>query len=226
MKTEETFTNYISEMSERQIKEYIHTVGKAANQRLRELEKREMETASAAYRYIKSIARDEDYATSTTGKGELKFNLRVRGRSLDELRHMAATIDKFMEAKSSTTAGVKDIYKQARETFEKKYAGNGYSFTFNQFAEAMSMTIFRKFEALYGSGIALKIYNRAKTNGLSDYEIEKALEEAGLTESTDFKNKPTLSAIETKIDQFIVNKKDIGNNDNGLFDDGEDADKL
>ena len=224
MKVNESYNDYISSMTESQIKEYIHTVGKAANQRLRELEKRGMENASAAYRYIKKLARDAektgDYTMSKTGAGQMKFNLRVRGRSLDELRHIAATIENFMEAKSSTTAGVKDIYKEAYKTFEKKYGKEGINF--NEFAEAMSMTLFRHFEEIYGSAVAIKIYSQAHAGGLSDADIEEALRAAGFTESTTEDNAPAVITIENKIDEFIANRKDFENNDNGLFDEDDE----
>lgn len=211
MISEESYSNYVSEMTEGQLKEYIHTVGKAANQRLRELEKRGLQKSSAAYRYIEKLGFDKDYATSKTGAGELKFNLRVRGRNFSELRHMVSTIDKFMEAKSSTVGGVKDIYRQAAETYAKEHEGKefGDAESYKNFTEAMSNTLFRHFEAMYGSQIALRIANQAEAGGLSETDIEEALAAAGFTEGTTREGLPTVSAIERSIDEFIANKKSV-----------------
>lgn len=221
MTATENYSSYVSEMTEGQLKEYIHTVGKAANQRLRELEKRGLQTSSAAYRYIEKLGFDKDYATSKTGAGQLKFNLRVRGRNFAELRHMVATIENFMEAKSSTTAGVKDIYKQMADTYAENHENKefGDRESYKNFTEAMSYTIFRHFELMYGSQIAIKIANRAESGNLTEKEIEDALRKAGFTEGTTRDDRPTLQAIESAIDEFIANKKAVANDGKGLFGD-------
>lgn len=217
MKVEDAYDAYISGMTESQIKGYIAQVGKAANQRLRELEKQGLQNSSAAYRYIKKISHDGDAAMGKTGAGQIKFDLRVRGKSLNELRHVAAKIDAFMEAKSATTTGVKDIYKEAYKTFEKHY---GDKMNFSQFSEAMSYTLLRHFEAIYGSDIAIKIIDKAHSNGLSDADIVEALYQAGFTESTTPDNMPDLATVENALRNFAENKKEFENDGSGIF--GED----
>lgn len=219
LKAEESYSSYVSNMNETQLKTYIHTVGKAANQRLRELEKQGLERTSAAYRYIEKLGFDKDYATSVTGAGQLKFNLRVRGRSINELRHMVSTIDKFMDAKSSTTGGVKSIYADAYKTFEKNF---GNKMNFNEFAESMSYTLLRHFERIYGSTTAIYIIEKGHAGGLSDFEITQALEQAGFTLSSTKEDAPTLGAIVSSLESFIANKKGFENDGKGIFDAGED----
>ena len=219
MKVEDAYDAYISGMTEKQIKSYIAQVGKAANQRLRELEKQGLQNSSAAYRYVKKISHDGDAATSKTGAGQIKFDLRVRGKSLNDLRHVAAKIDAFMEAKSSTTGGVKSIYSESYKTFEKNY---GDKLDFAQFSEAMSYTLLRHFEAIYGSQIAIKIITKAYKEGLTDQDITEALMQAGFTEASTRENAPALMTVENALQTFANNKKDFDNDGSGIFGTGDE----
>lgn len=219
MKVEDAYDAYISGMSEKQIKSYIAQVGKAANQRLRELEKQGLQNSSAAYRYVKKISHDGDAATSKTGAGQIKFDLRVRGKSLNELRHVAAKIDAFMEAKSSTTGGVKAIYDESYKTFKKNY---GDKLDFAAFSEAMSYTLLRHFEAIYGSQIAIKIITDAYKDGLNDQDITEALMQAGFTEASTRENSPALMTVENALQTFANKKKDFDNDGSGIFGTGDE----
>lgn len=227
MKEEETYSNYVSSMTERQLKEYVKTVGKAANQRLRELESQGLTSSSAAYRYVQKLAFDEERAKENaeiptpttmgrTAAGEIKFNLRVRGKTLGELRHEVATIEGFMKARSSTVTGVKAIYKDAADTFQETH-GNEYTREdYANFAEALSYTLFRNFERIYGSEVALEVSTKANEGGLSNEEVEEALRQAGFTEDTTEDDAPAIVEIMRKIDEFIANKKDVEADENGL----------
>lgn len=227
MTSEETYSSYVNSMTEKQLKEYLHTVGKAANQRLRELEKQGLQNSSAAYRYAAKIARDKDFAMSKTGAGEIKFNLRVRGRSFNELRHMVATVDSFMNAKTSTVGGIKDVYKQAADTFSsEKYDefGNkikdafGTKEDYARFTEAMSYSLFRNFERIYGSQLTIQYMNLAVDDlGLLLDEIEKAIRDTGFTEKTNHGEEPPYVAQEASAIRFAENKKNMENNGESIF---------
>lgn len=223
MTSDEVYEDYVSSMTESQLKEYIHTVGKAANQRLRELEKQGLQNSSAAYRYMKRISRDGDYATSKTGKGQMKFNLRVRGRSFAELRHMVQTIDDFMEAKSSTTAGVRDIYNTAAKTFSEGKGDSGVIYgtkeDYANFTEALSYSkLFRAFLNMYGSDIAIEVSKKISALGLENADLVKALEEAGFKEKYgDGETPPDYSDIERAINEYAEHKKKIESDSGGLF---------
>lgn len=212
MIVEETFSSVINSMTEGQLKEYIHTVGKAANQRLREMEKQGLQNSSAAYRFVKKQAGGEDYAFSKTGAGQIKFNLRVRGRSFDELRHMVATIDDFMEAKSSTIGGIRDIYRQAADTFEEHFDGDFTKEDYVKFTETMSYTLFRNFEKIYGSQLAIEYSRKAESMGLSWGEIEEAIRSTGFSEATKEGEEPSYMAQENALATFAANRKDLMNN--------------
>lgn len=227
MNEEETYSNYVSSMNEKQLKEYIKTVGKAANQRLRELENQGLTSSSAAYRYVQKLTFDEEKArkdaeiptASTMGRtaaGEIKFNLRVRGKTLGELRHEVATIEGFMNARSATVTGVKAIYKDAADTFERTHGNEYTKEDYARFAEALSYTLFRNFERIYGSEVALEISTEAKAGGLSDEELEEALRQAGFTEDTTEDNAPPVMDILQKVSEFIANKKDVNADEEGL----------
>ena len=202
-------------MSEIQLKEYIHSVGKAANQRLRELEKQGLESSSAAYRYIERLATDSDLATARTNAGQIKFNLRVRGRNIQELRHMAATIQRFTEGRTSTVTGVKGALKQAWQTFEQSQPGA--NMTFGEFAEAMANTLFKNFAKIYGSKTAGAVMDYARGLGLSTAEITGALRAAGF--SPDGGTAPDLVKIYDSLDNFAEHKKTVGDGADGLFTD-------
>ena len=217
MTVEETFTDEINSMTEGQLKEYIHTVGKAANQRLRELEKQGLQNSSAAYRYIQKIHKMEDYATSTTGAGQIKFNLRVRGRSFDELRHMVATIDDFMKVKSSTTGGVKVIYSDMAETFQENYGDRFTRDTYAKFTEALSYTLFRNFEKIYGSQLAISFFESGRSLGLTQQEIEEAIRSTGFTENTKEEDAPSYHAQTLSLYEFAQNKKKVRNDGESMF---------
>ena len=219
MKVENDYGEYVNTMTEKQLKAYLRQVGKAANQRLRELENQGLQKSSAAYRFIEKISRDGDKAMGKTGAGQIKFDLRVTGKSLNELRHTAARIEAFMGAKSSTTGGVKVIYKEAYKTFEKNY---GDKMDFATFSEAMSYTLLRHFEAIYGSQIAIRIINAAQRDGLTNEDIAEALLQAGFTESTKQENAPSLMTIENNLAAFSVNRKDLKNDGRGLFEKSKD----
>ena len=219
MKVDDAYDSYINGMTEKQIKGYLAQVGKAANQRLRELEKQGLQNSSAAYRFVKKLSHDGDAAMGKTGAGQIKFDLRVRGKSLNELRHVAAKIDAFMEAKSSTTGGVKVIYNESYKTFEKNY---GDKLNFSAFSEAMSYSLLRHFEAIYGSQIAIRIISGAYKDGLTDEDIAEALMQAGFSENTKNEDAPSLMTIENALTTFAANKKEFENDGSGIFGTNED----
>lgn len=218
MIVEEGMNTYISSMTTEQLKDYLKSVGKAANERLRALERQGLEQASASYRYINRLAEDKDYATSRTGAGQIKFNLRVRGRSQAELRHMAAKIEGFMSAPSSTVGGMKDITARAAQTFKAR--GFGSEQDYKKFSDAMAYSIFRSFEKIYGSDEAVKLTKKAE--GLTSDELYDALNAAGFTESTTESGAPTLSQIYNAIDTFKENMRGFDDDEwNELFDEDD-----
>lgn len=204
MKVKETYSAYISEMSDARLKAFIQSQGKTANQRLRELEKQGLETSSAAYRYANRLLADGDTAMTTTKAGELKFNVNTRGKSQAELRHMAATIRGFMQAKTSTTTGLNRAAKKAYETFTSNPANAGVDY--KEFSESLSISIFANFAQIYGSDQLRDLMT--KTKGMSQRDIEKVLHKAGFYARTKRKV-PPISRIDDEIDNFRANSKPV-----------------
>lgn len=216
---EESIMNEIASMDEQHIKDYIHQVGKAANQRLRELEKHGLEKASPSYRFIERLAHDKDYATSATGAGQVKFNLRVRGRTMAELRHMANTIEKFMNAPTSTVTGVKATFEDARKTFEKNHPDA--NFDYKDFAQSFSYGVLANFARVYGSDEMIKL--QSKTAGkMTEEEVIFVLESVGFHADTKPGQGPALGTIYGALDAFMDARKDLSNDGSGIFDEGEE----
>ena len=214
---DESILSEIAGMDERHIKEYIHQVGKAANQRLRQLEKSGVEKASSSYRYVERLGYDKDYAMSKTRAGELKFNLSVRGRTMSELRHMANTIERFMNAPTSTVTGVKASFEKAEETFRKNYPDADIDF--KEFGKSFSYGVIANFARIYGSDELIKL--ESKTAGEMDIEeVIYVLESVGFTEATNPGEGPALSTIYGALDAFMAARKDLSNDGSGLFDTG------
>lgn len=208
MKVKETYSAYISEMSESRLKAFIQSQGKTANQRLRELEKQGLETSSAAYRYVNRLLADSDKAMTTTKAGELKFNVNTRGKSQSELRHMAAKIRGFMQAKTSTTTGVNRAAKKAYETFTSNPANAGVDY--KEFSESLSISIFANFAQIYGSDQLQELIT--KTKGMSQRDIEKTLHKAGFYARTKRKV-PPISRIDDEIANFRAEAKPVPTED-------------
>ena len=68
--------SYFFGYSERQLIDYIKSVGKAQNQRLRELEKRNLAKPSVAYKYLMKEKKRDNVNLALTQKGQIKFDLK------------------------------------------------------------------------------------------------------------------------------------------------------
>lgn len=215
---EESIMNEIASLDERHIKEYIHQVGKAANQRLRQLEKSGLEKASPSYRFIERLSRDKDYATAKTGAGEVKFNLRVRGRTMAELRHMANAIEKFMNAPTSTVTGVKASFEEAEKTFRKNHPD--VNIDYKEFGKSFSYGVLANFARIYGSDELVKLQSKT-ADKMTQEEVIFVLESVGFREDTRPGEGPALSTIYGAIDAFMDARKDLNNDGSGLFEKGE-----
>lgn len=215
MQIKDDFSSYINGMNAAQLKDYIKTVGKAANERLRALERSGLQNSSASYRFIKAQSRDADSAMGYTKKGQMKFNVATRAVDVNELRHRAAMIEKFMNAKSSTVTGTKAIYKQAYDTFEKNHPDA--KITFKEFAEGMSYGLIKHFGEIYGSEMLVELHE--KSTGMTSEEVEECLLAGGFTMDTTQENAPYVYALFAKIEDFQANKRSMNNDTVTGFDD-------
>lgn len=97
-------------------KEY-NNLRKTANQRLRRLSKSDVKYGSRAYRYLtEKLSNQSEYLTQK--KGILQFKPLTRGYiTQQELEHKLSIVSKFLDAKTSTIRGTKELYKKGYHTF-------------------------------------------------------------------------------------------------------------
>lgn len=145
----------VNRMSKSQLKSYVEKTAKAANKRLYNLEKADLQKASAAYRKVEVFAHDRRFFMTKTGK--VRFRESVEKLTIQQLKSEAAKLDFFMNrAKTSSVKGLKDKYKRGYETFmENKGAGTNMSF--EEYASFWADDIIRKIIDIFGSGIILEI---------------------------------------------------------------------
>lgn len=109
----------ISKMTDEQLRTYIQTAGKRANQRLVELEDNNM--VSVAYTYVTSRMPQREVYTEVSKSGHLKFVVRTKKMSRAELEAQARNINTFLTAKTSTVKGHKASIDKAYDTLIKKH---------------------------------------------------------------------------------------------------------
>ena len=109
------------DMTQRELTDYIHKMGKVANTRLRELEKTKhgaIYKSSSAYRYVEKQARFEreqgqTFVYGVAKDGSFKFNTSTRNVDIRSLQERATQISRFLSARSSTVTGTKSIYRES-----------------------------------------------------------------------------------------------------------------
>ena len=150
------------DMTQRELTDYIHNMGKVANTRLRELEKTKhgsIYKSSSAYRYVEKQARIEreqgqTFVYGVAKDGSFKFNTSTRNVDIRSLQERATQISRFLSARSSTVTGTKAIYKQSFETYRES---SGYEGSFSEWASIFSSAIIKTVMEKYGSGVVNKI---------------------------------------------------------------------
>ena len=179
-------------MSQRELTDYIHKMGKVANTRLRELEKTKhgaIYKASSAYRYVEKQARVEreqgqTYVYSVARDGSFKFNTSTRNVDIRSLQERATQISRFLSARSSTVTGTKEIYKQSYQTY--KESNPDYEGTFVEWSESFSTAIIKNFRDQYGTDNYHELMQKAKKYKMSANEIVNLLYDVGFRADTDY----------------------------------------
>ena len=201
------------DMSQRELTDYIHQMGKVANTRLRELEKTKHSAiykSSSAYRYVQKQARVEreqgqTYVYSVARDGSFKFNTATRNYDIRALQERATQISRFLSARSSTVTGTKAIYEQSFRTYKEN--NPDYKGTFSEWAEGFSYAILNNFMKQYGSKEYEKLMLKAMAYNMSNDEIANMLYDVGFREDTDYykanPDKPiSLSDIYDKMEEY------------------------
>ena len=180
------------DMSQRELTDYIHKMGKVANTRLRELEKTKhgsIYKSSSAYRYVEKQARIEreqghTFVYGTAKDGSFKFNTSTRNVDIRSLQERATQISRFLSARSSTVTGTKAIYEQSYRTYREN--NPDYKGSFSEWAEGFSYAILNNFREQYGSKEYEKLMIKAKKYNMSNDEIANMLYNVGFREDTDY----------------------------------------
>lgn len=165
-KKKNSFRHY----TDRQLIDYIKSVGKSTNERLRTLEGKrkgfeDLSASSVAYQYILAQKERGNVNLSETSKGEVKFNLKTKGLSHSELIERAQFIRDFSETTTSTITGIKSTQKMSFEKFKEQYkkaTGQEYDGSYKDYSELYTNTIVQEYQKQYGS---MEVQNLVKTYG-------------------------------------------------------------
>ena len=180
------------DMTQRELTDYIHKMGKVANTRLRELEKTKhgsIYKSSSAYRYVEKQAHIEreqgqTFVYGVAKDGSFKFNTATRNVDVRSLQETATQISRFLSARSSTVTGTKAIYEQSYRTYKDSHPD--YEGSFSDWAESYSNAILNNFREQYGSKEYEKLMLKAKKYNMSNDEIANLLYDVGFREDTDY----------------------------------------
>lgn len=121
---------------------------KRANQRLRQLEKFGFTNSSLAYRHIEKLNYDNDKAIGYTKKGEIKFKTNLKNLTYNEINHLQSVVEKFLNARTSTSTGILQMTEESRKQYEEK---TGQTVEKNTYAEMWTNAKCVEFLNLYGS---------------------------------------------------------------------------
>ena len=172
--------SYFFGYTEKQLINYIKSVGKSQNQRLRELEKRNLAKSSVAYKYLMKEKKRDNVNLTLTQKGQIKFDLKTKGLTKNELLERAKFIRDFSETKTSTVSGIKASQEFSFEKFKKQYkevTGEEFKGDFSDYSDLYTDTIVQEYSKMYGSEeveylvrtygdfIARKVMKKAVENG-------------------------------------------------------------
>lgn len=178
-------------LSTERLKAFVKSHGKVVNQRLVAIEKAGLETYPA-YQYIASRLSSDK--TSISKSGHLKLNIGVRGKSRNELLEIAAIIDNFEKAKTSTIKGIRIVNKDIKKKTEER---TGVQFTDEQFGKFWSSLAVDSFKTKFGSGQVVNL--------LKKYGINEALD---IIEQSELRGIDTLFEIEEELKQRYTSSVD------------------
>lgn len=89
---------------------------KKANTRLRQIEKSDL-TQTNAYGYTQMQLYKNDFAYSKTQKNQPKFRTDISKMTYNQKKHLESQVNKFLNAKTSTVSGIKDMLRKQQNYF-------------------------------------------------------------------------------------------------------------
>ena len=155
------------------LKQVLRIYSKAANTRLRALEKAEL-TNAPAYQAVRDLAYDDFGFMGRTKKGEFKFRTNTRGMELDLIRAELLKLDTFLfRAHTSTVTGAKTARQKIREATINQTRSGTKSERISNFFSGMKQEVFDEFWDyqnlkrlidIYGTDEAVRIIEAASDN--------------------------------------------------------------
>ena len=157
----------------------VSKMAKTANQRLREIEKRGLQSPSHAYRYVERLYADQDSATDVDSRGRFKWSTNTRKKTYQELQHEKAELERFLyHAHTSTVSGTRAQYSKGYQTYKNKMAGLGrVPLSEQDYADMWRQKNMQSRKKDYGSDQIMDIYEAGVEQGLSIEEITNMLED-------------------------------------------------
>lgn len=170
------FTYYLNSREEKleqkriaKLKDKIRTYSKTANQRLRELEKQNLQKGSVAYQFVLRDEYDNKSYISHTGKGEVKFVTALTGKTEKELNEELASLEKFLNASTSTRTGIKQVMERQYNQYKEKTGTNP---TFEDFSAIYSSASVQNLLSIYGSDTIVRLQKRFGEKAITKDNIE------------------------------------------------------
>lgn len=170
MPKKKTRTKTKSSLSKSEIAKYSN-LAKKANQRLRQLEKSQLNTP--AYKWVLRQGQKGINYIGKTSKGQVKFRTDITKLSQNKSQFNAyiKALDSFLNAKTSSITQVKAMLNESRKTFNDRFNMN---LSQQEYLDMWSSSAIQSAMGLYGSTQVLDIIKKAPDN-MSLSEIEKVL---------------------------------------------------
>lgn len=150
---------------------------KRANQRLREIEKQNLESASNAYKYVEKAAFDGKAWTGKTAKGQIKFNTNFRSMTDEQIKKELDQIRNFLNAKTSVTKGVRKKVEKLTDRFNEKLKEEGgkKEYTQEEFTEIMTENLTAELFKIFDPSAVMRLFAEDPSFAKNSEQILSAL---------------------------------------------------
>ena len=175
-----------NQMTKDELKTYYKKIATIANKRARSLEEKDLYRASNAYNWLERHVYDNKntkiYVKDKQGRP--KFNTNISKMSFQELKSASAEASKFIEAKTSTVSGIKEMYLKGYNTYKEKHMNNSDYLTIEEYSEFWKSGLVQNYSKIFGSDQVVRLSQAMEAEDLSVEELEQILKEGGFNENT------------------------------------------
>ena len=158
-----------NKMSKDELKTYYKKIATIANKRARSLEEKDLYRASNAYNWLERHVYDNKntkiYVKDKQGRP--KFNTNISKMSFQELKSASAEASKFIEAKTSTVSGIKEMYSKGYNTYKQKHMNNSDYLTFEEYSEFWKSGLVQNYSKIFGSDQVVRLSQAMEAEDLS-----------------------------------------------------------